>query len=85
MDRSSLVDGENSGRYNLKDKIIINKGTNYSQTEETEYVHLSDITNPNMISVDQEPEWRLGSNIVELRTWQIYRICHELAVEIKIS
>ena len=32
----------------------------HSETAETEQVHFSDFTSPDMFIVDAEPEWRLG-------------------------
>ena len=40
-------------------------------------VHFSDVTNPNMLSVEVEPEWRLGWRTIELRYMADQLVCKD--------
>ena len=65
-----------SGRYVLE-KRITNKGVYHFEAAETEQVHFSDVTNPDMFIVDVEPEWRLGQEIIELRYMADQLVCKD--------
>ena len=40
-------------------------------------LHFSDVTNPDMFSVDAEPEHRLGCRIIELRYMADHLVCKD--------